>query len=588
MCAQAIEAELLVHGVHYGFRVLPDGKTPADVAPFVVNNYPMPTHCAAALQATLDAECESGALRRTQQRPQYLTALHAKEEKDKIRTLCDYSAPEGKAINDYADARHFTMMSHEDAYALMRPNAYMAKVDIKSAFRTVGVHPSQWCLLAYQWPSRTTAPEAGSCPRDVPHSTPQVAYYLDTRFPFGLKSSPEVFCRLSQAVRAMMSRRGHKATLSYVDDFLVVKGTQEACELAKQTLLSLLLSLGFKLSHNKIEGPTQDIVFLGLRLRTNADGHGRMDVTVPDDKLAEALRRAQSLARAGRTATTLTELESAVGYFQHVAQAIYPARAFLRRLIEAIREAKRTRARSVPLTRSMRLDLQFWAKDAPRYNGSAVLLACPEQAPGFLATDASATHGMGGFYDGHSFAAQWTDLRKAHSCLPRSTRRHNSRKLWPVQGDPQTAHINYKEMFAVWWALLLWGPRWRDRHVTLHCDNETARFCFNKLRATRNSAMMRLIRHTARYLADHNIRLNVVRIPTEANVLADALSRQDFARYQAALAQWRDNRAHEQQNPQWLPRVFTDPPMLEQKAAEYLPCARRPPTAAAAPGGGAC
>jgi hypothetical protein len=123
-----------------------------------------------------------------------------------------------------------------------------------------------------------------------------------------------------------------------------------------------------------------------------------MDVTVPDDKLAEALRRAQSLARAGRTATTLTELESAVGYFQHVAQAIYPARAFLRRLIEAIREAKRTRARSVPLTRSMRLDLQFWAKDAPRYNGSAVLLACPEQAPGFLATDASATHGMGGFY----------------------------------------------------------------------------------------------------------------------------------------------------------------------------------------------
>jgi hypothetical protein len=556
MCLQAIEAELLIHDIYYGFRVLPETQPNESVTPFEVGNYPTTEECAQALQNTLDAECKAGILRRVEEKPKYLTALNAKVEKDKIRTLCDYSAPDGKSINAHADARHFSMMSHEDAYALMRPNYYMAKVDIKSAFRTVGVHPSHWPLLGYQW-TRRGKPE----------------YYLDTRFPFGLKCSPEIFCRLSHAVRAMMVARGYNAVVVYVDDFWLIAPTYEECEEAKQALVALLRALGFTLSEHKIEGPTQAITFLGLLLSTNCDNNGGMRVTVPPDKLLEAERRARTLV--GQRTVPVKQLQSAVGYFQHIANAIYPARAFLRRLIHAITTAEAKNQHTVNITRAIELDLNFWANDAPKYNGTAVLLAQPQLADGFLATDASSTRGMGGFYDGAHFSVAWDQLQTAQ--LPKSTRKRNNKKLWPQPDCPMSSHINYKEMFAIWWALLQWGGQWRNKCVTLHCDNDTARSCFNKLRAHSNIAMMRLLRHAAKFMADYNIRLRIVRISSEANVLADALSRLDNARFEEALRQWTLHRLHEYHAPPWEQRVPRDPPLMEQKAREYKPDAQLAP-----------
>lgn len=551
MCLQAIESELLIHGIYYGFRVLPESKPITSITPFEVANYPTTQACAQALQNTLDAEHAAGILQRVHTKPDHVTALHAKVEKDKIRTLCDYSAPDSGSINDHADARHFHMMSHEDAYALMRPGHYMAKVDIKSAFRTVGVHASHWPLLAYQWTRNGKA-----------------EYYLDTRFPFGLKCSPEIFCRLSHATRAMMVARGFTAVVVYVDDFWVIAPTYEECEAVKQALVAILRELGFTLSEHKIEGPTQDITFLGLLLSTNHQGTGSMRVTVPQEKLREARQRAQDLlSLVHRGHAPLKQVQSAVGYFQHIANAIYPARAFLRRLICAEAMAEAAHQRTVPLTRAVELDLRFWADEAPTYNGTAVLLDKPQLAQGFLATDASETLGMGGFYDGAYFGMAWHELNTAK--LPASTRHRNNRKLWPRSDCPMTSHINYKEMFAIWWALLKWGGQWRNKCVTLHCDNDTARYCFNKLRATRNTAMMRLLRHAAKFMAAYNIRLRVVRISSAANVLADALSRLDTLRFQQALQEWYLHRKHEHTSPPWEQRVPLNPPLMEQKAREY-------------------
>lgn len=552
MCLQAIETELLIHGVHYGFRVLRDNAVVETISPFHVENYPTTEECANALEKTLDAECQAGILKRVHETPSYVTALHAKVEKDKIRTLCDYSKPEAGSVNSHADARHFTMMSHESAYALMRPYHFMAKVDIKAAFRTVGVHPSHWRLLAYKW-TRRGIPE----------------YYLDTRFPFGLRCSPEIFCRLSQAVRAMMAARGYDATVVYVDDFWIIAATEAECEEAKQTLVALLRSLGFTLSEHKIEGPAQTMAFLGLLLSTNHDGKGGMQVTVPSDKLEKAVSMARELAALRQTHISLRKLQSAIGYFQHIANAIYPARAFLRRLIWAATAAEARGDTQIEITRSVRLDLQFWAEESPKYNGTAVLLDKPQLVEGFLATDASGELGMGGFFNGAHFGCAWNKLDQ--ESLPQGTRKYNNKKLWPKTGCPMTESINYKEMFAIWWALLKWGGSLRNKCVTLHCDNDTARYCFNKLRAHRSVAMMRLLRHAAKFMAKYNIRLRVVRITSAANVLADALSRLDMQRFAKALHEWNTQRLHECEAPQWESRTFASPPLLEQKAAEYRP-----------------
>ena len=174
-CCQAIEAELLIHGVFYGFPLLPVGVSPEDVPPFDVDNYPSSELSVAAITATIGKELEGGLLQVVEAKPHWLTPLYGKEEfnqdgtLDKVRIITDCSVPLGRSINDAVDVAPFTMLSHEDASALLKPRAYMAKLDIASAFRTVGVRHDHWCLLGTKWRIKG-----------------KVCCILNTRLPFGL------------------------------------------------------------------------------------------------------------------------------------------------------------------------------------------------------------------------------------------------------------------------------------------------------------------------------------------------------------------------------------------------------------------
>lgn len=68
---------------------------------------------------------------------------------------------------------------------------------------------------------------------------------------------------------------------SYTDDFLIVADDRASCLSALETLVLLLQSLGFTVAADKTEGPTQDIVFLGIRLESNVDNNGHMRASVP-------------------------------------------------------------------------------------------------------------------------------------------------------------------------------------------------------------------------------------------------------------------------------------------------------------------
>ena len=227
----------MLHTVYHGAPIIPPQQDPATVPPFEVGNYPTTPQQAAAITADIAAEVAAGILIEVTRKPAHITALATKEEAaGKIRVLRDCSKPDKGAINDYADAQHFQMQGIEEALAHMQPRAYMAKVDIKAAFRTVGVHPAHWHLLGFQW--RNPQEEGGS-PR----------YYIDTRCPFGLKCSPEIFCRITAAVKVMLAAQGIQAVVVYVDDFLIIALEEEECAKALELVLKILRShLGFTIS----------------------------------------------------------------------------------------------------------------------------------------------------------------------------------------------------------------------------------------------------------------------------------------------------------------------------------------------------
>lgn len=74
---------------------------------------------------------------------------------------------------------------------MLQPNYFMAKIDLWHAYRSVPIHKSNYVATGVQW-------------HFAGHNHP--TYFFDTWVPFGAKSSPEIFHRLTQSVCHMMER----------------------------------------------------------------------------------------------------------------------------------------------------------------------------------------------------------------------------------------------------------------------------------------------------------------------------------------------------------------------------------------------
>ena len=91
--------------------------------------------------------------------------------------------------------------------------------------------------------------------------------------------------------------------------------------------------LGQPLKHEKVEGPSSSLVFLGIFLDTVT-----MELRLPEDKLVE-LRRLL-WASSSKKAVKKREMLSLIGKLSHAAKIITPGRIFLRRMIDTASKAK--------------------------------------------------------------------------------------------------------------------------------------------------------------------------------------------------------------------------------------------------------
>ena len=94
------------------------------------------------------------------------------------------NAPHNHSVNDSIPKEelslHYTSVDDAFQYLLkFGVGAQMAKIDLKSAFRMVPVHPDNWELLGMQWRQK---------------------YHVDRCLPFGLRSAPFLFNRVASAL----------------------------------------------------------------------------------------------------------------------------------------------------------------------------------------------------------------------------------------------------------------------------------------------------------------------------------------------------------------------------------------------------
>ena len=127
--------------------------------------------------------------------PIIINALGAVPKKDsnELRMIMDCSRPLTMNANSYMDLEHYKYVTVDDAANLCQPGCWLAKVDLKHAYRSVGTHPDSWRVTGMSWRFN-----------DSKHPI----YLYDKRLPFGARASPMVFHRLTQGICCMMARRG--------------------------------------------------------------------------------------------------------------------------------------------------------------------------------------------------------------------------------------------------------------------------------------------------------------------------------------------------------------------------------------------
>ena len=110
----------------------------------------------------------------------------------------------------------------------------LAKIDVKSAYRIVPVHPDDRPLLGMKFHGQE---------------------YADATLPFGLCSAPKIFTALADALLWILKHYGVSNLMHYLDDFITFgpQGSQQ-CEINRQIIFSLCEILGVSLSLDKCEG----------------------------------------------------------------------------------------------------------------------------------------------------------------------------------------------------------------------------------------------------------------------------------------------------------------------------------------------
>ncbi|KAL9955790.1 hypothetical protein ACROYT_G037169 [Oculina patagonica] len=470
-----------------------------------MQNYKSATNANARdkVEQTIRDELRQGNYVITTVKPTVVSALGAipKPNSTEVRIIHDCSRPHGRAVNDYITTRSFKFQSLDDAIKLLQPNYYMAKIDLKHAYRSVPIHPANYQATGCKW--RFTGDNFDT-------------FFYDTRLPFGAKSSPEIFHRITQAVRRMMAKRGYHNIIVYLDDFLVIGATRAECEQAYNTLLALLQDLGFTISQHKLVPPTQRLTFLGVQLDT-----GLCTMTLPAEKLMELQTIVCTFLNKRRA--TKNQLQRLAGKLNWACRVVYGGRTFLRRVLDTMNSMSASAKHK--LSDSFYRDISWWVNFLKVFNGTRLFLN--QQPTVDVMTDACSL-AAGGYFRGDWFYFNFALDNPAWAHL----------------------HINHKETLAIILAAKRWAPLWAHHRVIIHSDNQAAVQIINK-GTTGSSVITDELRALFWLSAIYNFHISGVYIEGSRNSIADAISR-----------------LHERQSLLWFYSILRD--RFQQQAVDDL------------------
>lgn len=409
------------------------------------------------------------------------------------RIINDYSFGDD-SVNAFIHKIFVEYAAFEDIVQMVLaagPGALLSKFDIKSAFRLLAVRMEDLCLQVVQWKD---------------------AYAVDLALVFGGRSSPPIWDRVARALHWILKVNYSIVNLFHVDDYLLVSkavdGLAHATKLF-ELALEVCARLRVPISLNKCQTPHTCIVHVGLLWDT-----AEQTVSITDNrkrKVKAELDRVLSQRKG-----TAAELLSLHGRLTFVAQVLQPARAMLywfrhHSLVKALHTPAHVRHRRYIRLRQEELqELQAWKEVLSTWPGKWLFASSSWEAGSYQVVHSDACEvGAGGY----SNAGGWF------------SEKHTSQLLEQAQRN-KTLSMPYLELHSAVLAVksLVHPESKSATRVRLFCDCEPVVHAING-GGCHVSGMSSLLFDLALWCVRNNVYLVAEHLSSEANYLADHLSR---------------------------------------------------------------
>ncbi|CAG2237511.1 unnamed protein product [Mytilus edulis] len=211
--ASADDRDFILNGVKDGF------KLSVVYGPHLLvdrTNYSSAFRFHRAVEKQIKLEIELGNYVVTKTKPIIISSIGAIEKSNgDVRIIHDASLPTGISLNSYTTDTSCSYMDLRHALKIIKRNDYLGKIDLKSAYRSVKCHDSDYPLTGLQWTFNGD---------DSP------TYMYDAKLPFGHARSPKIFQQLSASVCEIMKCTYNITCIAYLDDILVIADTEDTVE----------------------------------------------------------------------------------------------------------------------------------------------------------------------------------------------------------------------------------------------------------------------------------------------------------------------------------------------------------------------
>jgi ribonuclease HI len=372
--------------------------------------------------------------------------------------------------NYLEDPPHFQLLSLRDLRESVRPNDWMASIDLRDAYLHVPIRRKHQRYLRFLFRGR---------------------HYQWLVLPFGIAVAPWLFTRLTTPIAGWLHQRGIRFH-SYMDDCLVLHQDRTELLLQLRTTQQLLQRLGWVLNMEKSElTPKRTLQFIGATFMTE-----RALVRVPDDRWQSIQTQIAAIMIAPESLKTWQRM---LGLLTSAQEVTPRGRLMLRPIQMWLNQHIRRQQKDIlEFPRELEIYLNWWTHPCNVLPGISLQ---PFRTTHHLYADASRT-GWGAHMEMRTLSGRWSE-------------------------GEEGLHINCLELLAVIKAIEGWQETLQGTTMMIATDNTTVAAHINKQGGTHSLVLLNLTIEFYQLVDRLQMRVRARHIPGITNVIADALSRPD-------------------------------------------------------------